>query len=74
MAVHVSPAGSSVTATAALLNSYGYYHQFLPAVETTIDNLASPVEKEFKVGSSYINMYSMVCCIHAGVPEDLALE
>ena len=34
---------------AALLNTYGYYHQFLPAVKTAIDDLASPVEKEFKV-------------------------
>ena len=48
--ITVSPSDSCATTMAVLLNSYGYYHQFLPAVKAAIDDLASPVEKEFKVG------------------------
>lgn len=31
------------------MNIYNYYKQFLPAIESTLDKLVEPVQKEFKV-------------------------
>ena len=47
------PTGSATVAV--LLNTHGYYQQFLPAVASAIKKLADPVEKEFKVNDEAVS-------------------